>query len=77
MHQVFDGIVFCCEVIYKYEEWKMGGGISSLTKPTLKNTHIFKIVICISILENSPYPGTVVGITHIKFMFSKPHEKLS
>ena len=55
----------------------MGGGISSLTKPTLKNTHIFKILICISILENSPYPGTVVGITHIKFMFSEPHEKLS
>ena len=58
----------------------MGGavlGISSLTKPTLKNTYIFKIVICIIILETSPYPGTVVGITRMKFMFSEPHEKLS
>ena len=51
--------------------------MSSLTKPTLKNTYIFKIVICIIILETSPYTGTVVGITHMKFMFSEPHEKLS
>ena len=33
MRQIFDGIVFCCEGItwiYESEEWKMGGGISSL-----------------------------------------------
>ena len=60
---------------YHLDLWQVQDGgkdIISNKANTKKYLHI-----CISILEIGPYPGTVVGRTHMKFIFSEPHERLS